>query len=913
MQKIIIVLWLIVLFSSVLSYTIRKGDVLRIEFLNVPEYTRECVVDIEGKITIPLVGRLSVEGLTVDDLSRLLRQRLIAHMPNPDVIVALVRIAPRNVYVSGIVNGVVDMGMQDLSVSKLLALLSVDLSRVELTRIRLVRDGTTKSIDLSALLYGEVPKDDPTLKENDQIVLPEKLYSDSIKVLGAVRNPGIYPFKKNMTLLDVLSSAGGTTEDYAGRIIIVSDSIREIDQKNLFESIVMLKPGDTVYVSKIEERFAYIVGAVVRPGMYNFNKDEDITLKNLIAKAGGFSVERNFLEKIVVRRDGMIWKELSTNDLEFDLKLHIGDIVDVREFEGTEIYIFGYINKPGMYKISPKEKFTLRKIISLAGGFKGSVENIDKIIVERDDKKIEFSVEDLDFLVKPGDVIRVEEYIPKKAYVLGFVKNPGLYIFSKNEHFSLRTLIAKAGGFIDDELIESIKVGEEIHGLDTVLKEDVILKDGDIVYVERYRDKFVYVAGDNLARNGRLTFERSEPFTLSTALKKYGIQDFSLVTKLVLLRQGEEKFIDAMELLKKDFDLDVGDTVIVRFLPERRVYFTGDVYGYVTFEREEKIDLEKALAKFGKFDAKHLQSLRIHSGGNIEELTVASPIPLSDGDIVEITLKKPVRIHIDGFVKQPGQIVFEPDETPTIEKAIARAGGFKESVTLKEKDILLMRQGKETTLDLNEIANISLQDGDFLLVRWQEKPHVYVLGEVAKPGTYELYEDNSSLMKIISQAGGLSNWAMRTKVILYRGQNEFVYDLSDLSLVQNVKVRSGDVIYVPTIDVNIVYVLGSVRNPSAVRVDRFTTVFDAIMRAGGLTQIAASSRIFLFKGGIDGEVVICDLSGIITGKGGGINPNVSPGDVVYVPSNPLAQLPDVLPVVRDLLSIITMGKSLLGK
>ncbi|MEN3009293.1 SLBB domain-containing protein [Pseudothermotoga sp.] len=911
MQKFIVIFCLVALFSFALGYTLRKGDVLRIELFDVPDYTRECVVDIEGKIALPIVGRLSVEGLTIDELIKILRQKLSAQMSDPNVVVTLLRIAPRNVYVSGIVNGVVDMGMKDLKVSELLALLSVNLSEVELTRIKLVRDGTVKNLDLSALLSGEILKEDPVLKENDQIVLPEKLYSDFVKIFGAVRNPGVYPFKKNMTLLDILSTAGGMTEDSAGRILIVSDSVQEIDERDLFKRVVTLKPGDTVYIAKVEERFAYIVGAVVEPGMYSFSKDEDITLKNLIAKAGGFSVERKFLEKVIVRRNGAVFTELNV-DNDVDMKLQVGDIVDVKKFEETEVYIFGYVKNPGAYKISPREKFTLRKMISLAGGFAGTVENIDKIIVERENEKIELSSENLDFSVKPGDVIRVEEHVPRRAYILGFVKNPGLYSFSKNETFSLRTLIAKAGGFTNDDLVESVKVGEEIYTPSVILKEDIPLKDGAIVYVEKFKEQFVYVVGDNLARNGRLTFERSEPFTLSTVLKKYGVQDFSLVTKLSLLRRGEEKFVDTMSLLKKDIDLEIGDTVIIRFTTEKRIYFTGDLYGYITLENEEQIDLEKALAKFAKVDSKYLQSLKIRSGSKILQLTTVSPIPLNDGDIVEITLKKPIRVYVDGFVSKPGQFVFDPDETPTLEKVIAKAGGFKESSTFKEKDVLLLRSGKETVIDLNQITNALLQDGDFLFVRWQEKPHVYVLGEVAKPGAYELQEGESTLVEIISRAGGLSNWAMRTRVVLRRGQSEFTYDLSDPSIAQSVKIVSGDLIYIPSIDTNIAYVLGNVRNPSIVKIDKFTTVFDAIMRAGGLNQTASASRIFLFKGGLEGEVIICDLSGIITGKGGGTNPTVSPGDVVYVPANPLTQLPDILPVVRDILSIITASKQLMG-
>lgn len=449
MKRVLIFLFLLAAVFS-LSYTIRKGDVLRVEVVGYPDLTRNCAVDIEGAITFPYVGRVKVEGLSVDQVTEFLKERLSKSFSDPEVIVSLQQIAPRNVYVSGVVNRVVDMGIEDLSVSELLSLLSVDLSSVDLSKVKVLRDGKVFELDLSSLLWGEAPDKDVVLQEDDQVILPEKSYTEFVKVVGAVAKPGIYPYRREMTLLDAIAAAGGTTQESSGKIIVLSkDQTTEISEKDLYQKNLLLKPGDTVHVQKLDERFAYVVGAVARPGMYTFSREESLTLKNLVAKAGGTSVEDRYIEKVLITRDGKT-TEYTPEVLNENVQLNVGDVVEIKKYEETRVYVSGYVSRPGVYEISPKESVTLEKLLSMVGGFKGSVEGVDSIVITRDGSVIELSPSELDFPVKPGDIVNVKEFVPKKAYILGYVRNPGLYTFGKGEAFTLRNLIAKAGGFIDE-------------------------------------------------------------------------------------------------------------------------------------------------------------------------------------------------------------------------------------------------------------------------------------------------------------------------------------------------------------------------------------------------------------------------------------------------------------------------------
>jgi polysaccharide biosynthesis/export protein len=85
-----------------------------------------------------------------------------------------------------------------------------------------------------------------------------------------------------------------------------------------------------------------------------------------------------------------------------------------------------------------------------------------------------------------------------------------------------------------------------------------------------------------------------------------------------------------------------------------------------------------------------------------------------------------------------------------------------------------------------------------------DKPRVYVTGEVLKPGPYILV-GKTSLMQAIALAGGLSPFAARHRVQVHRKvqgvESVFVFDYgafeSRSDLDSNIEVKGGDIIVVP--------------------------------------------------------------------------------------------------------------------
>ncbi len=80
---------------------VARGDVLFVSVAGAPELTRDARVDVDGRIRLPLVGGISVAGLTIDAIQERVAQSLISHDILLDPIVLIEVSQYRPVYVGG--------------------------------------------------------------------------------------------------------------------------------------------------------------------------------------------------------------------------------------------------------------------------------------------------------------------------------------------------------------------------------------------------------------------------------------------------------------------------------------------------------------------------------------------------------------------------------------------------------------------------------------------------------------------------------------------------------------------------------------------------------------------------------------------------------------------------------------------
>ncbi|MBX3335047.1 MAG: polysaccharide biosynthesis/export family protein [Nitrospira sp.] len=86
------------------EYQLGAEDVVLISVWKDEQLTREVVVRPDGMFSFPLIGDIQAEDRTVDQIRTDLVQRLTKYIPNPNVSVAVNKVASYKVYVVGRVN-----------------------------------------------------------------------------------------------------------------------------------------------------------------------------------------------------------------------------------------------------------------------------------------------------------------------------------------------------------------------------------------------------------------------------------------------------------------------------------------------------------------------------------------------------------------------------------------------------------------------------------------------------------------------------------------------------------------------------------------------------------------------------------------------------------------------------------------
>ena len=219
-----------------------------------------------------------------------------------------------------------------------------------------------------------------------------------VNISGAVYLPGDFELTPGMTIKDLIQKAQGLKQDaYNGRGTILRDKedltpeVVSFNPRSVMQggaNNVLLKNNDSVTISSIgnlrENTTVSIAGEVRNTGTYNFV--ENMSLKDLILKAGGFTdaatpqrieVGRRFKTDSFNLNDlkvSQVFDITSVNDLNVtasEVRLQPYDVVAVRKKPGyqpqIQVQIEGEVVFPGAYVLENRNE-RISDVIKRAGG-----------------------------------------------------------------------------------------------------------------------------------------------------------------------------------------------------------------------------------------------------------------------------------------------------------------------------------------------------------------------------------------------------------------------------------------------------------------------------------------------------------------------------------------------------------------
>jgi len=224
---------------------------------------------------------------------------------------------------------VLEVGIFQWELSEETKTLAVRVSQEGVVSLPLIGDLTVKgkTVREVRVTIEKLLQDGDFIKTPRVSVVIKEFRSKRIAVVGAVKDPGVYTIRENVTrLLDILSLAGGVAETAGQQLYIVrtraADGKKEkqVITVDLHDLMVMgdltlnavLADGDVVNVPMAQKFFVY--GYVNKPGAYDLKRRT--TVLEAIALAGGLVRPMASPSYCVLRR--------GDREMEIDL----GDIAD---------------------------------------------------------------------------------------------------------------------------------------------------------------------------------------------------------------------------------------------------------------------------------------------------------------------------------------------------------------------------------------------------------------------------------------------------------------------------------------------------------------------------------------------------------------------------------------------------------
>ncbi|NOZ22697.1 MAG: hypothetical protein GXP25_16590 [Planctomycetes bacterium] len=270
------------------------------------------------------------------------------------------------------------------------------------------------------------------VKDPQVTVVVLEAASRYVMVIGSVAKPGPVKVRSKISMLELLSHAGGLSETSSKEAIIIRRKIQgkaehKVTRVSLIPLLngdvskdVMLSPDTIVIFPSVEEMAekVNVLGCVHNPGAFALVKGMRVV--DLIARAGGPNQYAGNLLTIIPsgKRQGGQASATRSFDLETvlagkqaaDFELMAGDTIMIPSSKQLlmNFFIIGHVNKPGMYPW--RERMTVLNAISIAGGLtdRGTTNGIQIIKEGGATKQAPLKV-DTSHQVECGDTIVIPE------------------------------------------------------------------------------------------------------------------------------------------------------------------------------------------------------------------------------------------------------------------------------------------------------------------------------------------------------------------------------------------------------------------------------------------------------------------------------------------------------------------------
>ncbi|MGB1261977.1 MAG: SLBB domain-containing protein [Cognaticolwellia sp.] len=743
------------------QYILGVGDQLSIQIYGKENAEYVLPITREGNILIPDVGPIKVAGLAFAEMKGFLTERIQQRIIGVNVVVSLAELRSMRIFVLGEAYKPGPYTLSSLSSVTHAIFAAGGISDIgSLRHIAVKRAGkVVKTVDLYELLIHGDSSSDILLQSGDVVFIPTQ--SKTVSIHGEVRRPAIYELKAGDDFNDIIEMAGGLLPSAYAQTTVIERynqqslrSIINVDLTNNQARKQLLNSGDVIRVLKssgIYEQSITVIGAVARPGKYQWQQSLKITdlLPSLDAhvlpyadlnyglvirqkdKARNIEVLQFSLAKALEGSAASAVNNivLSPNDkvlIFSNVTKHVDEKVSLDDLAYTQEQLSakereqaksrhqeksfwrqygGNSSKPSIYTSQEAENLASQSLIEVTRDLSGNNVGMSEMALFSRQRLLAPVLAKLRQQVASGQAIQLIE-------IDGQVKFPGIYPLANNNKVS--DLVVAAGGVNESAYLARAEVTRNEVTLDgankisvdvnlgLALKRDsefdIALQSKDRLNVHKipsWSENLIVELRGEFVFPGKYTIRRGETLadliTKAGGLTEYAHPDASVFTRAKLKRLEQQNLVK----LARDLRVEMAS----KSLTEQNSAASYD-------------DAQKLLADITKVEPVgrlviNLPSVLAKNNGEIL---------LEDGDVLFVPTKKN-SINVIGQVQVGSSHLY--NSAKSAEDYIAQSGGVKKRAD-EERIYVISASGSIKMLEAsNWFANAddtSLKPGDTIVV-----------------------------------------------------------------------------------------------------------------------------------------------------------------------------------------------------
>tara|TARA_B100002019_G_scaffold293073_1_gene318593 strand:- start:563 stop:1705 length:1143 start_codon:yes stop_codon:yes gene_type:complete len=221
------------------NYILGTSDVVFINLSEIDDLNGSYIIDQEGKIDLPFVGKVKINDLNLDQAKQVLKKNIEEYYKSPDIQIKIEEYNSSKAYILGAVRNQLTLNLNQEPIRLIEAAIQAGFSpgsgQKDLgTKGFLRRDDNLYKINLKNAFKNLDDKENFFLRKNDVVFIDRN--SESIHVFGEVNSPGTFYPNLDFSLTELISTSGlNQLTANAEKVYVIRENFNKYLSINIFQ------------------------------------------------------------------------------------------------------------------------------------------------------------------------------------------------------------------------------------------------------------------------------------------------------------------------------------------------------------------------------------------------------------------------------------------------------------------------------------------------------------------------------------------------------------------------------------------------------------------------------------------------------------------------------------------------------